>query len=458
MTSHFSSKRLGVVERIGYGLGDMACNVVLQMLMTFLAFFYTDVFGLSAAAMGTLMLVVRVATSLADPIAGALCDRTWTRWGKFRPYLIWFSISFAAAAVATFTTPNLSAGGKLVYAYCTYTLLMIIYSAINVPYCALGAVITTDSRERISLNGYRFFLATAGGALVTATTLPLVQLLGRGNDRLGFPLAVAVLTFLATFMLWGCFLLTKERVEPLSTEKPNVWTDLTLLIKNDQWRVIAAMNFVLFIALVIQDGTAVYYVTWYLGRPELVGPFITTGMVSSMAGALCASSLVGRSSKIAAYSILQGIIVIMSIAIYCVGPAQLMLLFLLYAVQQFFTQMASPILWSMMADTADYGELITGRRITGLTFSGALLALKLGAALGGASLGWLLACFNYQSQATSQSVDTVNGIVLLFTLFPAFGHLILILLASRYRLNTERCNDIIRALELRKGTTSDKCT
>jgi GPH family glycoside/pentoside/hexuronide:cation symporter len=327
---------------------------------------------------------------------------------------------------------------------------MILYSAVNVPYCALGAVMTSDSKERISLNGYRFFLATGGGALVTACTLPLVRMFGGGDEQLGFPLAVAVLTTAATMMFWGCFLLTKERVEQRSVESSSLIRDFRLLLRNDQWRIVAAMNFVLFIALVIQDGAAVYYVSWYIERPNLIGPFVTTGMLSSMIGALCASGVVGRSSKAAAYAVLQAIIVVLSTAIYFVDSGHLVILFAVYAAQQFFTQMASPVLWSMMADTADYGEFISRRRITGLTFSGALLALKLGAALGGALLGWLLAYFNYESQAATQSAGAVQGIVLLFTIIPAFGHLLLILLAGRYRLNNQRCDEIRQGLELQR--------
>jgi GPH family glycoside/pentoside/hexuronide:cation symporter len=403
--------------------------------------------------MGTLLLIVRAATALADPVAGALCDRTHTRWGKFRPYMIWLAVPLAVVAVAVFTTPNASTGAKLAYAYGTYGLLMVLYSAVNVPYCALGAAITSDSIDRISLNGYRFFLATGGGALVTACTLPLVRLLGRGDDQLGFPLAVAVLTTVATLMFWGSFSLTKERVEQRSVESSGLARDLRLLLKNDQWWIIAAINFVLFVALVIQDGVAVYYVSWYVERPDLISPFVTTGMISSMIGALCASRLVGRASKAAAYASLQAVIVVLSIALFCVDSQQLVLLFALYAVQQFFTQMASPVLWSMMADTADYGEFISGHRITGLTFSGALLALKLGAALGGALLGWLLTYFSYESQAATQSAGAVQGIVLLFTIIPAFGHLLLILLAGRYRLSHQRCDEIRRELERRTSSS-----
>lgn len=437
------------LEKIGYGLGDAACNVVFQMVMSFMAYFYTDVFGLAPAAMGTLFLLVRAVSSIADPAMGALCDRTSTRWGKFRPYLLWLSLPYALIAVLAFTTPDFSANGKLIYAYITYSLLMVVYAAINVPYCALGAVLTANSRERVSLNGYRFFLATSGGALVVAATLPLVSFLGDGDEQKGFQLAVAVLAGLAVLMFLACFAATKERVVAVSENTSSFWHDLRYLLSNDQWRVVAAINFVLFIALVIQDGSTVYYVIWFLKRPDLIGAFLTIGMVSSMVGSLFAGPLVARLSKPAAYAILQATIVVASVALFLLEANQLFALFLFYGIQQFFTQMASPILWSMIADTADYGEFKTGRRITALTFSGALLALKMGTALGGAILGWMLAYYGYQSGVATQSANTVYGIVILFTLVPAIGHISLIALVRLYRLDDERC-DQIRSLLIRR--------
>lgn len=451
MATSSSPERLSILEKVGYGLGDTACNIVFQMVMSFTAFFYTDVFGLHAAAIGTLFLVARLLGALADPVVGAICDRTTTRWGKFRPYLLWLCVPYALAGVLAFTTPDYSMPGKLAFAYVTYSLLMIVYSGINVPYCALGAVLTPDSRERVSLNGYRFFLATAGGAIVASSTLPLVAMLGAGDKQRGFQLTMVVLTGLAVEMFLTCFAATKERVVQTSSHSSTLALDLKLLLKNDQWRVVAALNVVLFAALVIEDGAAIYYLTWYVGREDLIGPFLTTGMVSSMIGAVSAGLLTRRLSKATAYSVVQIVIVVLSIALFLTGPRQLTLLFVLYAAQQFFTQMASPILWSMTADTVDYGESVTGRRTTGLAFSGVLLSLKFGMAIGGAILGWLLAMFGYQSQAMGQSPQTVSGIVALFTLVPAAAHAMLIAICWRYDLDDDRCDAIRRELDQRQS-------
>ena len=196
---------------------------------------------------------------------------------------------------------------------------------------------------------------------------------------------MVVLTGLGVLMFLACFAATKERVVQASSQTGTLAHDVKLLLKNDQWRVVAALNLVLFAALVIEDSAAIYYLTWYVGREDLIGPFLTLGMVSSMIGAISAGPLTRRLSKAAAYSVLQLVVVGVSIVLFLTGPRQIIPLFMLYAAQQFFTQMASPILWSMTADTVDYGEYRTGRRITGLTFSSALLSLKLGTAIGGAS-------------------------------------------------------------------------
>ena len=219
--SEVSAKhRVSVIEKIGYGLGDTASNIVFQMVMMFMAFFYTDVFGISAAAMGTLFLVVRIFDAITDPVMGALADRTQTRWGKFRPYLLWLCVPYALIAVLAFTTPDLSSSGKLIWAYATYSLLMGIYTAINIPYCALGGVITADSQERVSLNSYRFFLATSAGVLVASSTLYLVKTLGQGNDQKGFQLAMAVFSALAVVFFLACFFLTRSESFRLPRRKP----------------------------------------------------------------------------------------------------------------------------------------------------------------------------------------------------------------------------------------------
>ncbi|AQQ70024.1 Inner membrane symporter YicJ [Limihaloglobus sulfuriphilus] len=453
MISGNKNDKVSVIEKIGYGLGDTASNIVFQTVMLLLAYFYTDIFGISAAAMGTLFLSVRILDAVTDPLMGAVCDRTNTRWGKFRPYIFLLSVPFAVICVVTFTTPQFSPAGKLIYAYITYSLLMIIYTAINIPYCALGGVITSDSQERVSLNSYRFVLATAGGVIVASCTLPLVRLLGQGNEQKGYQLAMTVFGVFAVVMFLACFFLTKERVFAVSEKKTGILTDIRLIFSNDQWLLIAVLTFMLLISLVLRGSCAAYYIKWYAGRPDLITAFLTTGMVASMIGAAFAASLTRRMPKSKVYILIQISIALVSACMFFVGPANLALIFILFFIVQFFVQMGSPILWAMMADCVEYGELKTGRRVTGLVFSGALFTLKLGMALGGAILGWLLAYFGYQEKADMQTEEAIRGIVLIFTLIPAIGHILVIGIVSRYKLTDDKCRQIRIELENRRVDT-----
>ncbi len=449
-----SNQKIGVLEKIGYGLGDTASNVVFQMIMIFLPFFYTDIFGISAAAMGWLFLVVRVIDAVTDPIMGAITDRTETKWGKFRPYLLWLCVPYGVIAVLTFTTPDWAPGDKLIYAYITYTLLMIVYTAINIPYCALGGVITGDAEERVSLNSYRFFLATSAGVLIASTTLPLADWFGDGDRQKGFSMAMGVFSTLAVILFIVSFFLTKERVVQAADTVTDFWQDMKFLLRNDQWAVIAVLNFVLLIPLVIRGGAALYYLEWVVEREDLMSFFLTVGSLSAMVGAAFASPLTKRLSKVQAYSLLQGVIVLLSVGLYFVGKEQLILIFVVFALINFLGQMGSPILWAMMADTVDYGEYKTNRRTTGLVFSGAIFTLKMGVALGGAMLGWLLAYYGYQGDATTQAPETIHGILLLFTIIPAVGHFLLLGIIPRYKLNKEYHGEIRAELDKRQAAAN----
>jgi len=453
MSDEKSAWRVSPLEKVGYGLGDFGSNIVFQAIMMLLPLFYTDVFGISAAAMGTMFLVVRGLDAVIDPIMGTICDHTHTRWGKFRPYLVWVSIPFAVLCVVSFSTPELSASGKLVYAYVTYGLLMVAYTAINIPYCALGGVITSDSHERVSLNSYRFVLATLAGVLIAAATMPLVKAFGAGNDQRGFQLAMAAFAGLAVLAFLGCFFLTKERVQSVSSEKTDSWGDLKSLFRNDQWVIVALLFFFLLLPLVLRGGAAAYYMKWFVGREDLIASFLTTGAICQMVGASLAGHITRRLSVVKAYILIQGLIIAGSCAMYFLDSHHVVLIFVLYGFVQLFVQMGAPILFAMTADTVEYGELKTGRRVTGLVFSGALFALKLGIALGGAMLAWVLAYYGYVSGETvkTQSPQAIHGIVLAMTIVPALGHAVLIPLVAYYKLTRERCAEILVALDERRG-------
>lgn len=442
-----SDTKLKPIEKIGYGLGDFGSNVVFQTILILLPAFYTDVFGLAPAVMGTMFLAVRLLDTVTDPIMGIIADNTNTKWGKFRPYLLWFAIPFAVVFVLTFITPDLSESGKIIYAYLTYSLLMILYTVVNIPYCALGGVITSDSQERVSANSYRFVIATFAGVLISYFAPDLIEFFGNGNEQEGYPFTMAVFGVFAIFAFFGCFALTKERVEQVVTTKGSLSVDFKTLLKNDQWVVVAILFLVLLIPIVLRGASQVYYVKWFIGDTGLIAAFLTTGTFCQMVGASFASRLTQKLGKVKAYILVQIIIVLGSVALYFVTNTNLYAIFILFGLVNFFVQMGAPILFTMAADTVEYGELKTGRRVTGLVFSGALFALKLGVAIGGWMIGMILAYYGYDGKAVVQSPEAIQGIVLSLTLFPAIGHFLLIPIVSFYKLNKTRCDEIRAELD-----------
>lgn len=432
---------LSVREKIAYGLGDTASNIVFQTVMLFLSFFYTDVFGISPAVVGTLFLVVRVFDAVTDPLMGAMTDRTNTRYGKFRPYLIWMALPFGVISVLAFTTPDLSQQGKVIYAFVTYALLMIAYTAINIPYSALGGVLTADPKERVSVQSYRFVFGMLGGLIVTAFTLPLVDWFGGGDKAKGYQLTIAAMSALGVVMFVLCFAGTKERVFPPKEQNSSFKNDLRSLWKNDQWRILSlAALFVLF-GMVMRNTIAIYYVKYYLGREDLITQFVTIGMIGNILGCAVAQPLAKRVCKVKAYIVLQLISAVICVLSYFIDSEQSTLAIATFFVWSFLLQMGTPLLWAKIADTVDYGQWLTGVRITGMTYSSVVFFIKMGLALGGALTGWLLAYYGYQADAV-QSEETKQGILISFTLFPAVGFALVAAVMSRYTLNDQKVQEI----------------
>lgn len=439
---------LSVKEKVAYGLGDTASNIVFQTVMLFLAFFYTDIFGISPAVVGTMFIVVRVLDAITDPLMGGLADRTNTKWGKFRPYLLWLAVPFGLISVLAFTTPDLGEDGKVYYAYATYALLMMAYTAINIPYSALGGVLTADPKQRVSVQSYRFVFGMLGGLIVTAATLPLVQFFGKGDKALGYQLTIAAMSALGVILFLLCFAGTKERIAPPPQQKTSLFKDLSLMWVNDQWRVLCVAAFFLLIGMVMRSTLAIYYVKYYLLREDLVTAFVTLGMIGNIVGCALAQPLSKRVCKVKAYIVLQIIAAVLCAAAYFVGQTQVVAAFVLYVLWCFFLQMATPLLWAKMADTVDYGHWKTGIRITGMVYSSVVFFIKLGLALGGAVASWLLAYYGYQADS-AQTPDTLHGILLSFTVFPAVFSLLVAWAMRWYILNNDEMARIQQALNLK---------
>ena len=427
-------------EKIAYGLGDTASNIIFQTVMLFLTFFYTDIFGISPAVVGTLFLVVRVIDAVTDPIMGALTDATHTKYGSYRPYLLWLAIPFAVISVITFTTPALDDGNKIIYAFVTYTLLMLVYTAINIPYSALGGVLSRNPNERVSIQSYRFVFGMLGGLLVTSCTLPLVKWFGDGNNELGYQLTMLVMSCLGVVLFLICFRYTKERViNP--PHKLSLKTQLHVLWQNQPFKILCMAALILLTSMVLRTTLAIYYVKYVLGKEDLITEFVTLGMIGNILGCACAQPLSKRFDKKAAYVYLQYISAILSCLAFFVPNEHVLLAFLVYFLWCFFTQMATPLLWAKMADAIDYGVWQNGRRLTGLVYASIVFFIKLGLALGGAIAGWLLAYYQYQANV-ELSEATKNGILTSFTLYPAIGSVLVALIMSKYSLDNKTIKKI----------------
>jgi len=443
---------ISIREKIAYGLGDTASNIIFQTVMMFLLLFYTDVMGLSPAAVGTMFLLVRLIDAVTDPIMGNIADNTKTKWGQFRPYLLWLSLPFAIISILAFTTPDLSDDNKIIYAFVTYTLLMIAYTAINIPYCALGGVITADAKERVTVQSYRFVFGMLGGVIVAAATMPMVEYFGQGDSAKGYQLTMIIMSLFGFVLFLLCFWGTKERVSLPENQKSSFKENISSLWKNDQWRILCLTGLYLLSGQVLRLTLAVYYVKYFLGREDLITSFLTLGVVASMVGCAVAQPLAKRVCKIKAYITLQTISAVICLLSFFIGQDQLVLAYIAFIAWKFFLDMATPLLWAKMADTIDYGHQKTGIRVTGMVYSGIIFFIKMGIAIGGALAGWLLAFYGYQADV-EQTQATKTGILISFTLWPAIGSFAVAWVMRKYTLTEQKVEQIQTELKLAESKT-----
>jgi len=430
-------QKLPLLEKFGYGLGDTASNIVFQVVINFMMYFYTDVFGIGAAAAGTLMLVVRMFDAFTDPVMGGIADRTNTRWGRYRPYLLWMAFPYGILAVMTFTTPDFSEAGKLIYAYITYALLMTVYTAINIPYSALGGVITSDTQERASVQSWRFMLAMIGGALVAAATLPLVEFFGGDDKQYGFQMAMVVLSVVAVACFIACYLLTHEREVPdEKVVQQSMLKDFTGILANDQWRIIAIVTFLLLVSVAMRGGATPYFVQYYLNSESLISVFLTSGMLAGVAGAMFANWMSSHLCKVRVMKWAAAGIVVFNLGLAMVPRDQVMLALALSILANFVHMVFIPYLFSAVPDTVDYGIQRWGKGAMAMSFSGHLLALKIGIAVGGALTGWILAWVGYQPNA-EQTESALTGIVFVYAISSVIAGALSLGCMKFYRLTKE---------------------
>ncbi len=433
-------------EKIGYGLGDAASHIVFDNVMYYMPFFYTDIFGLPAAFIAAMFLIARGLDAVSDPIMGLIADRTRSRWGQFRPYLLFGAVPFGLSCVLAYSTPAMGLGGKMIFAAVTYTLLTLMYTVVNIPYCALGGVVTGDDTQRISLQSYRFVLATAGGMLSTFLMVPLVSWIGGADKAVGYRGAIAVLAVVAVAMLVACFATTRERVAPKTETAASFLADLKDIARNDQWRVVGLLTVLNILAVATRGGAMMYYVTYILGHAGLFMWFLFTYSIGNIGGCLLTKPLTDRFCKVRVFTTTNIVLAGLSVAMFFVPLRQSLLMFAFIFVIGVLHQLITPIQWVMMSDTVDYGEWKHGKRLTGVSFAGTLFVLKLGLALSGAAIGWTLAACGYVAKADAQSPQTLWWIVALFTLFPAACYALSALAAGKYRLRRTEMATIAAAL------------
>ena len=442
-------------EKIGYGLGDMASNLYFQTFVVFMPIFYTDVFGLAPAAMGTMMLFSRFWDAANDPLMGMIADRTDTKWGKFRPYIAGFAIPRGLAGFLAFNTPNFGTSGNLIYAYVTYILLMMMYTGVNVPYAALMGVITPNSAERTSVSQYRFAFAFIGQFIAGAVTLGLVQYFGSDNEAIGWKMVMVLYGIVAAALLFGTFSLTKERVLSKVSKQNKIKDDLKDLMKNKPWILMGLATFFQLTFIVMRGSSTTYYFRYFVGNQELnllgmnidlgyalfTSSFIGVGTIATFIGALLTSRINRYFSKKTIYSRFLIMSAICSLLFYFLAPENIILIYTLNALVSFFFGSVSVTQWAMYTDTADYGEWKFGRRSTALIMAASLFALKMGLTAGGTIVGWVLEGYGFIANEI-QTESTLLGIKMLMSVFPALFGIIGGFLVLFYPITDEKMLEI----------------
>lgn len=440
-------------EIVGYGLGDMGFNFYWTNVSTFLLIFYTDVFGITAGAAATMLFVVKIINAFTDPMIGACADRTQTRWGKFRPYLLFMPLPLAVIGVLTYSTPDFGPTGKLVWAYVTYLLLMTIYTSVNLPYSALSGVISGDARERNAVNASRFVCGFAGGTLVTAASPRLVAWLGGGDPAMGWTLTMVFWGIAAALIFAFTFSATTERVQPVQAEPSSVRQDLADLRSNLPWILLFFLALIIMLSITLRMTSAAYYFKYVVNRPELLATFMPAYLLAAAAGTACTPLLTRLVDK---RKLLIGLMLastVLSTAFLFVPSDQIALMYALQIALGLCLGPKSPLSFSMLADSADYNEWRNGRRATGMTFAASSFAQKLGTAVAVGVIGTLFSALGYVPNV-AQSAESQAGIVWLMSVIPAGFTLLAAVIMVFYTLDNPTMARIQADLAARKSSIS----
>ncbi len=464
------TQKLSIKEKIGYSLGDLAANLVFQTLMTYLAYFYTDIYGLEANHASAIILSVGLIAAFGfNPIIGAIADRTSSRWGKFRPWILWTAVPLGVIALLAFSTPDFAYKGKVIYAVVTYTLLLLLYAANNLPYSALSGVITGDMGERNSISSYRFVAVMFAQFFVQVFMLPIIESAGGGDKAVGIEIVMTWLAIIGTVLLIITFLTTKERIIPTPEQKSSVKEDLADLFKNRPWVIILCVTTLVFVTLAMKGGSYVYYFENYVDEASLkafiqpildslstiginffgenpisagFGLFNAGGIIFMIVGITLSKKLADKYGKRDVFATALFISTLFIMVFYLFKSKSVGLIFASQILHGFFYGLTIPLLWAMIADVADYSEWKNNRRATAIIFSAMMVGLKGGLSIGGALLTWILGLYGYitkeaavAGQVLIQPESAVQGTKMLVSIFPAIPFLIAIVLLFFYAIN-----------------------
>ena len=448
-----SGKSLSIKEKIGYSLGDLSANLVFQTLITYLAYFYTDIYGLNADDATAIIFFVGTAAAIGfNPIIGALADRTNSKWGKFRPWILWTAVPLGVTSVLAFTTPDFSYSGKVIYAVVTYTLLLLLYAGSNLPYSALSGVITGDMKERNSISAYRFVAVMFAQFFVQVFMLPIIMYAGDGDKAVGIEITMTWLAVIGTILLLITFITTKERIVPKPEQSSSLTDDIKDLIKNTPWIIMLTVTILLFTTLAMKGGAYVYYFENYVSKDSLsdfispiidflssiginffgsdpvsagFGLFNAGGIIFMIIGIGLSKTLADKYGKRNVFGVFLFISTLFISVFYVLSPESINLIFGAQIFHGFFYGITIPLLWAMIADVADYSEWKNNRRATAIIFSAMMVGLKLGLSIGGALVASILGSYGYVPNSVGEQTESaILGTKMLVSIFPSIPFLV----------------------------------
>jgi len=475
-----TSDKLSIIEKIGYSLGDLAANLVFQTLMTYLAYFYTDIYKLDANDATAIMFTVGLVAAIGfNPIVGAIADRTNSKWGKFRPWILWTAVPLGIISVLAFSTPDFSYKGKVIYAVVTYTLLLLLYATSNLPYSALSGVITGNMKERNSISSYRFVAVMFAQFFVQVFMLPIIIYVGEGDKAVGIEIVMTWLAVIGTILLLITFLTTKERVVPTQDQKSTIWEDILDLLKNKPWIIMLLITTLTFVSLAMKGGSYVYYFENFIDASKLTnfinpvleflssveinffgndpvsagfGLFNAGGIIFMIIGIGLSKTLADKYGKRNIFGLFLFIATLFIVFFNFFKPTSIGLIFGAQILHGFFYGVTIPLLWAMIADVADYSEWKNNRSATAIIFSAMMVGLKLGLSIGGALVTKILDFYDYDASiSTIQSPDAILGTKLLVSIYPAIPFFIAVGLLFFYEINKSMENQIEIDLKHRRN-------